>query len=382
MREGGRNNPLVLFFNSLREEDEVTETEPPKNPFEEKLKTLVISEKNKLVLQRKIQQQKNCCSSDKTKQVSWLEQAMNLPFQRTKMLIYDNKTRFMIGVMHNLNENVYGMKSAKEQIMLYLNAKLDKSDTNVSLGLLGPPGCGKTMLSRTLATAIGLPFKQITCGGLTNADTLKGHDLTFVGSQPGEISRSMMEMKYKNGIIFFDEFEKVADKPEITSLLLHITDPAQNMEYKDNYFIDLDIDLSCVWFMYSMNEEPKDQAQKDRMLIIDVSSYTYDEKIIVVKDYMLKVVLRELGLTSDQIQLPHESARFIIDQCQTNCSLREVKRVLVDIIYKINFIAQHSSQIDMSFNIKNLSYPITITPSIIEKIVGELRQPKYLSYYM
>ena len=168
------------------------------------------------------------------------------------------------------------MADIKEQILLFINSKLLNPDMKgCCLGLIGPPGTGKTSIARIIAEVLDYPFEQISFGGVTNTEFIKGHDFTYIGSQPGIIAKSLTRMKYKNGILFFDEYEKISANKDIVSTLLHITDPSQNNTFRDQYLSDITIDLSSIWFIYSMNEFPEDSALKDRIYSIRSSWLFY-----------------------------------------------------------------------------------------------------------
>ena len=179
---------------------------------------------------------------------------------------YKNIPDTLFKIAKKLNEELYGMNEVKEQILTFINARLTNPHVRgCSLGLIGPPGTGKTTIARLLSTVLETPFAQMSFGGVRNADFLKGHDFCYIGSRPGEIVRCLSSMQYKNGILFMDEFEKIADNKAITSCLLHIIDPQQNHEFRDSYLRELKIDLSHLWFIYSMNGEPTDSALNDRL---------------------------------------------------------------------------------------------------------------------
>ena len=241
--------------------------------------------------------------------------------------------------------------------------------TGCSIGLVGPPGTGKTSLARFIAKVLDYPFQQISFGGVTNADFIKGHDFTYVGSQPGIIAKSMMRMGYKNGILFFDEFEKVSHNKDVVSTLLHITDFSQNNTFCDNYFRDVTIDLSSVWFIYSMNKLPQDSALKDRIFPITVPGYTLKEKVQIACNYLLPKNLKNKGLKDSDITLSPEVAMYFINiyTNMKNKGVREVETCIKNIINKLHFIVNNPS-FDISFMIKGkLTFPINITKNMVDK---------------
>ena len=188
----------------------------------------------------------------------WLNIALDLPFNNVKKFSYKKGgfTDFLKSTLKKLDDNLYGMSEIKEQILLFINSKLLNPDMKgCCLGLIGPPGTGKTSIARIIAEVLDYPFEQISFGGVTNTEFIKGHDFTYIGSQPGAIAKSLSRMKYKNGILFLDEYEKISANKDIVSTLLHITDPSQNHIFRDQYLNDITIDLSAIWFIYSMKQE-------------------------------------------------------------------------------------------------------------------------------
>ena len=192
--------------------------------------TLNYNDEIKAYIYNKYEELKNLKKADGqeyTKLRKWIVCASDLPFDNIKSLPFKkNKfSKFLRRVSNELDKELYGMKKVKEQILLFLNTKLMMPEiSGCSLGLIGPPGVGKTTIARCLARILKWPFEQISFGGVSAAEFLKGHDFTYVGSGPGEIVRCMQKMKYKNGILFFDEYEKISENKSITSLLLHVTD--------------------------------------------------------------------------------------------------------------------------------------------------------------
>jgi len=154
--ELGRQIIETLFSGGMRPPPKYNNEEDPDDVFSKQLTEIVATDENKQVLAMKLKEYRseNDGGSEKNKMGKWLKHAFSLPFQRIKPIIYDNKTHYMMNVMKELDRRLYGMREAKEQILLYLNTKLDSPETNMSLGLIGPPGCGKSMLARTLAEVI------------------------------------------------------------------------------------------------------------------------------------------------------------------------------------------------------------------------------------
>jgi ATP-dependent Lon protease len=281
------------------------------------------------------------------------------------------------------------MKKVKEQILLFIHNKLMFPEMRgCCLGLVGPPGVGKTTIARCIAKLLDFPFQQISFGGVHNTEFLKGFDYTYVGSQPGEIVRCLMRMKYKNGILFFDEYEKISKNNDIVSFLLHLTDFSQNHEFRDNYLSDIVIDLSCMWFLYSMNELPTDKALQDRIFTVQIEGYSRAEKIRILIDFLFPRHLRTQNLGVHDLILDEDTAGHII---LISCSekekgIRNLERAVKDIIHKISFMVAHQDKIPMSFKWQTpLVYPVTLTRDLIDVLLKDFKEKDHhtnLSMYL
>ena len=318
---------------------------------------------------------KTCGSEEQSKLRNWLKYATDLPYNRIKEIRYSKISEFLKSVSIKLDKELYGMNKVKEQILIFLNTRLSNPEMKgCSLGFKGPPGVGKTTIARILAKVMEWPFEQISFGGVSNADFLKGHDFTYVGSRPGEIVRCLSRMKYKNGILFFDEFEKVADNKPILSTLLHITDFQQNHEFTDNYLADLKIDLSRLWFIYSMNEYPKDSALRDRIYIIELDGYKTDEKVKILKDYVLPKFLKNIGLKEDDIIIDENVSKYIIEKYDKDYKgIRNLENIMKEIVQKIHFIVNNFEEMNtyscLTFKCKEkLKFPLNLTIKLLEEI--------------
>lgn len=222
-----------------------------------------------------------------------------------------------------------------------------------------------TSIAKCLARAMQLPFEQISFGGATNSDFIKGHDYTYVGSRPGEIVRCISRMRYKNGILFFDEYEKVSKNQDIVAALLHITDFSQNHEFRDNYLSDIPIDLSSIWFIYSMNEMPEDNALKDRIFPIEIEGYTEKEKVEIMRQYLVPKYLKNLRLQPGDVIVPEKIAAWLVRKCPDHSKgIREIERLVKDMLTKLSFIV--SNDIAASFRCKKVSFPVVLDQDMAE----------------
>ena len=270
------------------------------------------------------------------------------------------------------------MDKIKEQIMLFLNTKLNNPKMKgCSLGLVGPPGVGKTTIAKCLSKCLDWPFQQISFGGVQDPAFLKGHDYTYVGAKPGEIALCMQRMKYKNGILFFDEYEKIGNNNDINSFLLHITDFQQNNEYHDSYFAEIDIDLSKLWFIYSMNSLPKDSALRDRIFSIEVPGYSLKEKVNILCNYTLPKMLKNIGLKENDMTLSLKVSEFFIKKIDKGEEgIRNIENKTKELINKIHFLVNHQNKKGnlkgfecVSFKCSTkLEYPLEIKNEIIDDL--------------
>lgn len=271
------------------------------------------------------------------------------------------------------------LESFDEKVLLYISSKIQNPHLKrCSLGLVGPPGVGKTKISRLLAEVLDFPFEQISLGGISDSGYLKGHEYTYIGAQPGEIVKCLKRMKYKNGIVFLDEFDKISDNKDICSALLHITDPVQNSEFRDKFLTDITIDLSYVWFVYSMNSLPSDSALRDRVYTIEVPGYQLEDKICIIRDYLFPKALKNINVDENAIIVSKKEAEYIVKE-KTNyivdVGVRSIEQIVNTIVSKIDFLHRHQDKkgkltgIDVSFNMNKLiQYPMTLTTNVIDML--------------
>tara|TARA_Y100000591_G_scaffold326804_1_gene350142 strand:- start:1044 stop:2753 length:1710 start_codon:yes stop_codon:yes gene_type:complete len=341
----------------------------------QKILNLNATKENKSAIYKRFKEiRPGSCSEENNKLRKWVDAALSLPHNNVKK-IKRIKT-FLKDVARKLDEELYGMNKVKEQILIFLNNRLTNSNMKgCCLGLKGPPGVGKTTIARILAKVMDWPFEQISFGGVTNAEFLKGHDFTYVGSRPGEIVRCLTRMGYKNGILFFDEFEKVADNKQILASLLHITDFQQNHEFVDSYLADLKIDLSNLWFIYSMNSLPEDTALRDRLFVIELDGYDIDEKINIMQKFVIPKILIGMGLKVGNINISEDICKYIISKYDSgNKGIRNIENIIKELFSKINFLVKNSKNIDcfkcLTFSCEGIKkYPIEVSVEVVDSLL-------------
>lgn len=283
----------------------------------------------------------------------------------------------LVHIQKVLNDEMYGMNKVKEQLLIILNDRLlNKKSGGHSLGLLGKPGTGKTCIVRSLAKALDIPFAQISLGGAHDASFLDGHSYTYVGAEPGIIVKSIIEMGCNNGIIFFDEIDKLCGTPkgmQVAWNLLHITDFSQNNEFRDKYLCDVTIDLSNIWFIYSMNNVKfMDKALKDRIPIIKVKEYGVKDKVHIACNFVIPKVMKKLNMKDSSVLYKRKVIKYIVKKCKRGGGIRTLEKMLFNIFSKINLV-KNTLQKDgttgdfvVTFDTSKFKFPLLLTTDIVD----------------
>jgi ATP-dependent Lon protease len=205
--------------------------------------------------------------------------------ERMVKCIHENCVKIANYNLENEKKGLYCGEHKKENMIDVKSKKCLFEGCNIHpIGLVGPPGVGKTKYAQVLAKCLDIPFVQITLGGQNDGELLHGHGYTYSGAQPGLIIKKMVEASSSRCIMFFDELDKCVAKNgqvnELMSILIHLTDPMTNGSFQDRFFQEITFPLNKVIFMFSFNDTSKiDKILLDRMEILDIASYNLKEKV-------------------------------------------------------------------------------------------------------
>ena len=264
---------------------------------------------------------------------NYIEAVLDLPWNSETNDVLDLKKASQI-----LERDHYGLKDAKEKVLDYLAVKkLNPSMNGVILCLAGPPGIGKTSLVKSIAESMGRKFVRVSLGGVRDEAEIRGHRRTYVGSMPGKIMKAMKEAGTNNPVILLDEIDKMSNdfKGDPASAMLEVLDPEQNKNFEDHY-IDMPFDLSKVFFVATANDLRNVSAPlRDRMDILQLSSYTEFEKLHIAQNFLLKQAQRENGLANIDIKIPDKVMFKLIDEYTREAGVRNLKREIINICRKL-----------------------------------------------
>ena len=263
---------------------------------------------------------------------TYIETVLEMPWKKTSR---DNQD--IIHAKEVLEEDHYGLEQVKDRVLEFLAVRaLTKKGTSPILCLVGPPGTGKTSIARSVARALGKKYVRISLGGIHDEAEIRGHRKTYVGAMPGRIADAMRQAGVANPLMLLDEIDKVsADyRGDVSSALLEVLDGEQNGKFRDHY-LEIPLDLSGVLFIATANDVSTiPRPLLDRMEVIEVSSYTENEKFHIAKKYLVPKQLERNGLTGGMLSFSDKALEKIIHNYTREAGVRNLERRIGEICRK------------------------------------------------
>ncbi|MBO4587118.1 MAG: endopeptidase La [Bacteroidales bacterium] len=274
-------------------------------------------------------------SSDYTVQLSYLETLLEIPWEVGEPEKYDIKHAREV-----MEKDHFGIEKVKERVVEYLAVRKRQVEKGVNaraqvLCLVGPPGTGKTSICRSIAEALGRPYRRVALGGLHDEAEIRGHRRTYVGAMPGRIMQEIIKASVANPVFVLDEIDKVqngAVHGDPASALLEVLDPEQNCHFHDN-FINLDYDLSKVLFIATANNAAAiPPALLDRMEVIDFSGYVLEEKLEIAKRHLLPRLLKDAVVDRRTMKFTPEVLATVVNDYTREAGVRQLEKQLSKVV--------------------------------------------------
>lgn len=313
---------LKVIRQELGEDSGISDAEE----FEEAAAKLGAPEEVKEKLKREISRFKNTIGSQAENGVirTYIETLLEMPWEKRSE--ENNDIQYARKV---LDEDHYGMETVKERILESLAVRtLTRREESPILCLVGPPGTGKTSIARSLARATNRPYVRISLGGVRDEAEIRGHRKTYVGAMPGRIANGIRSAGVKNPVLLLDEIDKVSTdyKGDTFSALLEVLDSEQNSRFRDHY-LEVPLDLSEVMFITTANSlQTIPRPLLDRMEIIEISSYTENEKLHIAQEHLVPKQLEKTGLTEQQLSFSKKAIWKMAHNYTKEAGVRQLER--------------------------------------------------------
>ncbi len=366
---------LRLIREELGEDNTVSEADH----FLEETENLEADQEVKDKLKKEIERFKNVSSNSSESAVirGYIETLLELPWNKSSK---DNKN--LGDAERILDEDHYGMEKVKERMLEFLAVRnlTAKGDSPI-ICLVGPPGTGKTSIARSVARALDKKYVRISLGGVRDEAEIRGHRKTYVGAMPGRIANGLKNSGVKNPLMLLDEIDKISSdyKGDTASALLEVLDSEQNSKFRDHY-VELPLDLSEVLFIATANSlQDIQRPLLDRMEIIEVSSYTENEKAHIAREHLIAKQMEKNGLKPGQLSISDRALEKLIRGYTREAGVRNLERKIGEIcrkaareLYNEEFPeGQKESKRDRKEQNEKKKKVIKVTENRVEKLLGK-----------
>ena len=318
----------------IREELGEDTTGAEADHFQEEADKLEASDEVKERIEKEIERFKNAGNNSAESSVirGYIETLLELPWDKESV---DNMD--LANAREILDEDHYGLEKVKERVLEFLAVRaLTKKGDSPIICLVGPPGTGKTSIARSIARALDKKYVRICLGGVRDEAEIRGHRRTYIGAMPGRIANGMKQAGVKNPLMLLDEIDKVSSdyKGDTSSALLEVLDSEQNNKFRDHY-VELPLDLSEVLFIATANDvQTIPRPLLDRMELIEVTSYTENEKLHIAKEHLLEKQIEKNGLCGYDFSITDKAMKKLISSYTREAGVRSLERKIGEICRK------------------------------------------------
>lgn len=351
----------------IKEELGENNTDSDVNQFLAEVEKLKAKPAVKEKIRKEIARYKNVIgsSSESAVERAYIETLLELPWDKASK---DSKD--LAGAEKILNEQHYGLEKVKERVLEFLAVRMltGKAGSQI-ICLVGPPGTGKTSVAKSVAEAVKKQYVRICLGGVRDEAEIRGHRKTYVGAMPGRVVAALKQAGVKNPLMLLDEIDKLGSdyKGDPSSALLEVLDGEQNYAFRDHY-VEIPIDLSEVLFIATANSRDGiPRPLLDRMEIIEVNSYTANEKFHIAKEHLVGKALRKNGMKPGELAFSDEAIQDIIRFYTREAGVRGLER-------QIEAVCRKEAREILARRKEKLTDKVNVTPETLEHYLGK---PKY-----